>query len=149
MIIQMNNTDAAVLTMATTTSTTTTYYTIDASNYHRGIPDNETNVMISADVNQSLYQEICKGLDEHGHIRPVKDDDKLINVKLHDSITEIQDKTFYNCRLIESIVLPPKLTRIGFKAFDNCVNMSILKLPETLRVIDESAFFLLQQIERS
>ncbi len=86
-------------------------YTINAKNYHNRIPNDITNVFISNDLNQSLYKQVFRyrfnGCND-------------LNVKMHDSITEIENEAFQRCMLIRNITMPNNLTRIGANAFQYC-----------------------------
>ena len=52
----------------------------------------------------------------------------------------IADGAFYDCRYLESVVLPEGLLGIGNSAFMNCVVLKNVTLPETLTYIGSQAF---------
>lgn len=120
--------------------TTAKSYIINSSNYHRGIPDGVTNVLISDHLDQSLYKQIFHvNVNVHNERgRPMGEG--RINVTLHDLIIEIKDEAFFNCNLIKSITMPKKVKRIGSNAFQYCEYLELIKLPKYLEVIGEAAF---------
>ncbi|MGN0583971.1 MAG: leucine-rich repeat protein [Ruminococcus sp.] len=63
----------------------------------------------------------------------------MTSCKLPNSITKIEPYTFYDCEL-KSITIPEGVTEIGEGAFSGN-NLDSVKLPETLRKIDNEAFY--------
>lgn len=115
-------------------------YTVNKDNYQNGIPPDVVNVILSDDLDQSLYKNLFKDspfwIYEHS---------KRKHVTLPESITEIEAEAFHSCDLIESITIPENVTRIGKEAFYHCghllvVNLIQVVLPQKLQVIDERAF---------
>ncbi len=115
-------------------------HTINSENFQEGIPCDTTDVFISCDIDQILYKDIFKvssvNVNGIGNTRP------FINVKMHDSITEIQNEAFQHCSLIKSITMPKYLTNIGVKAFHFCKNLEVVNLPQQqdLQLINHNAF---------
>lgn len=67
----------------------------------------------------------------------------LVSVNIADScskIVTISDKTFYECKSLESVVLPKSLININGHAFYNCTSLGNITLPDGLLYIQESAF---------
>lgn len=62
------------------------------------------------------------------------------SVTLPDSITTLDDRSFYNFKNLKSVTFSKNLKSIGWGAFNKCRNLEELKLPEGLESIDESAF---------
>lgn len=61
-------------------------------------------------------------------------------VKLSNQLKIIQANTFYECILLESIVLPDTVTEIGTNAFANCTKLTEITIPETTTKIADNAF---------
>lgn len=61
-------------------------------------------------------------------------------VVIPDSVTEIGEKAFFNCRTITALTIPQTVTVIHEKAFFNCRNLSALHIPANLTRIEEGAF---------
>ena len=55
-------------------------------------------------------------------------------------IQQISDKTFFLCKSLNTIKLPPDLTYIGKQAFSNCYSLKSISFPTTIKRIDEGAF---------
>ena len=67
----------------------------------------------------------------------------LVSVNIADScskIVTILDKTFYECKSLESVVLPKSLININGYAFYNCTSLGNITLPDGLLYIQEYAF---------
>lgn len=64
----------------------------------------------------------------------------LKSVRIPDTITDLPDELFSNCKQLEQVYFPDKLFRIGDGAFQNCESLKEIALPETLLVIDDQAF---------
>lgn len=55
-------------------------------------------------------------------------------------LTSIEDKAFYDCQSLASVVLPSTITSIGKFAFFRCSKLENIDLPESLQSIDNQAF---------
>ena len=64
----------------------------------------------------------------------------LKEVVLGNNVKEIQNKAFYGCDKLESLVIP-SVSTIGTNAFDGCTSLSEIKLPSTLTSIGANAFW--------
>ena len=64
----------------------------------------------------------------------------LAYIKIPESVIDIGDRAFYRCKSLSRIEFPKTLERIGKEAFYFC-GMEELHLPESLEVLEESAFF--------
>ena len=67
----------------------------------------------------------------------------LISLKLMElpnSITKIDDYSFYEDKLLEITELPDSITTIGRSAFQSCTNLALTKLPDSLSTIENSCF---------
>lgn len=64
----------------------------------------------------------------------------LTTFAIPESVTRINDRTFYGCSSLASITIPNTITHIGASAFLNCTNLTSVTIPESLTSIGESAF---------
>ncbi len=62
------------------------------------------------------------------------------SIKLPESLSSIDERTFMRCEGLESAVLPSGLKRLGNNAFSQCESLRTVKLPEGLSELGESAF---------
>lgn len=62
------------------------------------------------------------------------------SVTIPDTVNEIGNYAFYNCKELETIDLPGGLTTIGNSAFENCSALRIFYSPSKLNTIGERAF---------
>ena len=65
---------------------------------------------------------------------------ELKNVTLNQDATEIVDRTFEDCRKLESIVIPSGVVAIGRYAFDNCISLTSISVSSNIKNIGDSAF---------
>ncbi|MBQ4294953.1 MAG: leucine-rich repeat protein [Prevotella sp.] len=67
--------------------------------------------------------------------------DELRKVDLRlTKVEEIADETFYECKSLVEIELPPNLTVIGNGAFWGCENLKSIALPDSMIRVGDSAF---------
>lgn len=71
----------------------------------------------------------------------------LLEVQMPDTITEISDDAFKQCRNLKSVKLSQKLIKIGSSAFFNCIDLVNLSLPESLEMIEDNAFHFCESLE--
>lgn len=64
----------------------------------------------------------------------------LKSISIPDSVTHIGHHAFSECKLLEDVVLPPKLEVIEIRAFMNCISLKDVKMPRSLRTIKTEAF---------
>ena len=55
-------------------------------------------------------------------------------------VKSIEKKAFYNCKALESIVIPNSVTSIGERAFECCRSLTSVTIPNSVTSIGESAF---------
>lgn len=67
--------------------------------------------------------------------------EKLTQVKLPDTLTEIQNGAFYYCFALESVDIPDSVTEIGSFAFSNCWALRNVTLPQDLTVLADHVFY--------
>lgn len=61
------------------------------------------------------------------------DCDLLESVVIPDSITQIPERAFYGCSALASVSLPDSLTEIGIAAFSFCAALTDIRPPRPLR----------------
>ena len=68
--------------------------------------------------------------------------DDLVTVDLSSStgLTEIMERTFYNCSALETVLLPSTIEEIGSNAFYGCSSLKSLTLPASVTSIYDNAF---------
>lgn len=64
----------------------------------------------------------------------------LKSVSIPDSVTYMGHHVFSECKLLEEVVLPPKVEKIELRSFMNCISLKEVKLPWSLRIIGTEAF---------
>ncbi len=57
------------------------------------------------------------------------------------TVTKIGDLAFFDCRLIEKVVLPDTVTALGASAFNSCASLAEINLPEGLLTIGSYQFY--------
>lgn len=57
------------------------------------------------------------------------------------TVTEIENRSFYGCEKLTEISLGNSVTTIGESAFRNCDNLTEISLPNSVTTIGESAFY--------
>ncbi len=62
-------------------------------------------------------------------------------IKLPSTLTDIGEKCFAGCQLIEQINLPDGLLRIGDEAFSQCGSLAELEVPDSVTSVGYQAFF--------
>ena len=62
-------------------------------------------------------------------------------VEIGECVTQIGDKAFSGCTMLESVTLPQSLRSIGNDAFQNCRSLSSVTIPSDVRDIGQYAFY--------
>lgn len=65
----------------------------------------------------------------------------LTRVQLPDSITEIGENAFYECKSLTAINLPEGVTRISYYAFANCYCLKEIVIPEGVTELSAGVFY--------
>ena len=68
---------------------------------------------------------------------PVKEDESY---EIPDSVCEIDDWAFSDCRNLKTVVIPDSVQRIGEGAFFHCENLERVIIPYSVDSIDDTAF---------
>ncbi|MBN2651518.1 MAG: leucine-rich repeat domain-containing protein [Spirochaetales bacterium] len=64
----------------------------------------------------------------------------LEEISFSENVTHIGDTAFYNCVGLKSITLPNKVTRIGNDSFRGCKSLVSFKIPKSVKSIGDRAF---------
>ncbi|MFY0714282.1 leucine-rich repeat domain-containing protein [Seonamhaeicola sp. NFXS20] len=64
----------------------------------------------------------------------------ITNITLPNSITQIEDYAFRDCREITTITLPNSVTNIGYGAFLYCTILESVNIPDGVTAIDQFTF---------
>ena len=65
----------------------------------------------------------------------------LESVKLPSGLAELPDSLFENCRSLRQVNIPDGITRIGYGAFKRCESLKSLVIPDSVWCIDSHAFY--------
>lgn len=64
----------------------------------------------------------------------------LKSIILPDSVTEISDNAFSGCAGLENVLIPDSVTSIGCDAFNGCKNLTEITIPTSVKIINDGAF---------
>ena len=64
----------------------------------------------------------------------------LSGIDIPNSLTAIENHTFYNCISLNNVMLPTSLTTIGDYAFNRCTGLRSIEIPENVESIGAYAF---------
>lgn len=64
----------------------------------------------------------------------------LTSVTIPESVTEIGDSAFSNCKSLQSVIISGRATKIGKDAFGRCNSLQSITLPDSVTEIGERAF---------
>lgn len=64
----------------------------------------------------------------------------LRGVKLPEGVSRINKEAFYGCSILETINFPAKLTSVGDNAFRSCLSLELDNLPNSLLYVGREAF---------
>lgn len=65
----------------------------------------------------------------------------LKNIRIPNSVTQIGDRVFAECRSLQSINIPNSVTQIGKNAFSRCKALQSIHIPNSVTQIGNMAFF--------
>ena len=66
--------------------------------------------------------------------------EKVTNLVIPNTITEIKKFAFQNCSGLTSVEIPNSVTSIGYEAFSNCSGLTSVEIPNSVTSIGERAF---------
>jgi len=67
--------------------------------------------------------------------------EKVTDLIVPDSVTEIGDYVFYSCTSLTSVTIPDSVTKIGNSAFYDCTSLTSVTIPDSVTKIGNSAFY--------
>ena len=102
------------------------------ANGHITIPDGITTIGYAAFANKR---------GNVNNIQYANDNDKLISVKIPNSVKSINDFAFYNCTKLKIINIPNSVTSIGGGAFERCKSLTSITIPNSVTNIEKEAFY--------
>ena len=65
---------------------------------------------------------------------------ELQTVSIPSGLTKIGTQAFFGCSSLQNVTLPESLKEIGYQAFRDCAALTSITFPDSLTKIDESAF---------
>ncbi len=66
---------------------------------------------------------------------------EIESITVPDTVTEIWEMAFLNCKKLTNVALSKNTVKIGNKSFEGCTSLQSIELPEALQTIDVYAFF--------
>ncbi len=72
----------------------------------------------------------------------------LRSIVISDSVTLIDDRTFYKCECLKRITIPASVTSIGKEAFRECGNLRSIVISDSVTLIDDRAFYKCESLKR-
>ena len=66
---------------------------------------------------------------------------KVMSIKIPDSVKSIEEGAFFNCFSLRSINIPDGITTIEESVFESCNSLTGIRLPNKLKTIKEAAFY--------
>jgi len=66
---------------------------------------------------------------------------KLESITIPSTVTEICERTFYNCTMLREVNLHDGIQKIGVGAFSDCISLECITIPHAVRVIHLKAFY--------
>ena len=101
---------------------------------HVTVPDGVTAIGYAAFVN------IGENEYKNEYIHKAKYNDKLISVKIPNSVKSINKFAFHYCTKLKIINIPNSVTTIGDKAFSFCNSLSSIVIPNSVTGIGDDTF---------
>ncbi len=122
-----------------------------------GFANNNTNIVIPSVIGNYTVTAISKSAFEGSRIQTViipstitsigsrafancKSLTAVYGLENCTDLVQISDYTFYLCKELNTVQLPPKLLSIGEQAFSNCYSLQTISFPDTLKTIRTGAF---------
>ena len=66
--------------------------------------------------------------------------DKLKEVYIPSTVTDIESYAFERCKSLKKIVLPEGVKNIGRYAFAECTGLTSIEIPSTVNIIESTSF---------
>ena len=64
----------------------------------------------------------------------------MTNIEIPNSVTSIENHTFFYCTSLANITIPNSVTSIKYNAFYNCSSLTSIEIPNSVTNIESSAF---------
>jgi len=65
----------------------------------------------------------------------------VVSVRFHQSVVEVEEKAFEDCKQLKEVILNDGLREIGEEAFHHCESLQSIAIPSTVKEIDVGAFY--------
>ncbi len=104
------------------------------------IEDGETPLSVGNAFSSCPIETVYLGRNFCGQSSPFKSKNTIKEVTIGNSVTEISDSAFYECRSLKSLTIGETVTSIGSRAFDGCRNLTSLNIPNSVTSIGSYAF---------
>ena len=99
------------------------------------------NIVIPKEINGIVVKKIDAGFFRAGATGgPMYVDFNIKSVKIPNTVIEIGNEAFLQCRKLEKIELSEKLVKIGSCAFYHCSGLTNITIPNSVKSIGNSAF---------
>ncbi len=122
----------------------TAYLTAEAKAHGGALYIN--NILCYADKNLQGTFKVKQGTTKIA-VNAFGNCEKLSEVIIPDTVTEIEKLAFYNCTNLSNITLPESITKIGKSAFSGCKSFSKFTFPEKITEIPASVLNLCTSLE--
>ena len=78
----------------------------------------------------------------------VKDYRNLTRVEIQNSVTEIPDCSFLECKKLESIKIPNSVEKIGNTCFYACNKLKEIEIPDSVKFLGSACFYICRNLEK-
>ncbi|MBE5962601.1 MAG: hypothetical protein E7256_14695 [Lachnospiraceae bacterium] len=99
----------------------------------------EYHVVLCEYTGKSKTVEIPYGIEEIEEEAFINSN--ITSVTIPETVSSIGSSAFYNCDKLEEIRIPDSVTEISMYAFEQCSNLKKVTLPNQLEIIEEGVFF--------
>lgn len=104
-----------------------------------GIPSNQIHYTTK---NNSVLE--LENLNSFGGAKIISNtyspEDSVYIIEFSTEITEIGENSFYDCKSLTSVIIPPSVKKIGKSAFEDCKNLTSVNIPPLVTEIGIRAF---------
>ena len=107
-----------------------------ATSFHSDFYESPVINESSGEVSSNSQHEICTKIKYAQYAN----DQTFTRKVIPNTVVEIEEKAFYECRKLTSIFLPDKLESIGRDCFSECFSLEMINIPDSVRFIRSDAF---------
>ena len=105
-----------------------------------GIVDGDINYIIESDGTLTVYGN--GKMSDYSANSPFYKNNQIINVEIHEGITNIGNELFMDCKSIKSITIPSSVEAIGYNPFCGCTKLTNLTLNNNQYfIVDDGVLF--------